>query len=136
MSEQAPEQVPETASETPVETTTEPETYSADYVKELRAEAAERRVKAKRVDTANERLARAYASQDGRLVDVNELAFTEAMLDDDGLADPAKVTAAIDELLTAKPYLANQRPQQPIPQGVREDVPDQPGLFSLLRDRM
>jgi hypothetical protein len=139
MSEQAPEateQTAETAPQAPSEDVSEPETYSADYVKELRAEAAERRVKAKRVDVANERLASAYAAKDGRLVDASELTFSDAMLDDDGLVDPAKVSEAIDELLAAKPYLASQRPQQPIAQGVREDVPDQPGLFSLLRDRM
>jgi len=139
MSEQAPEateQTAETAPQAPSEDVSEPETYSADYVRELRAEAAERRVKAKRVDVANERLASAYAAKDGRLVDASELTFSDAMLDDDGLVDPAKVSEAIDELLAAKPYLASQRPQQPIAQGVREDVPDQPGLFSLLRDRM
>ena len=139
MSEPVPEQVeqvPETEPETPTEATTEPETYSADYVKELRAEAAERRVKAKRVDEANERLVSAYARHDGRLVDASELSYDDSMLDDDGLIDPDKVSAAIDELLAAKPYLASARPQQPIAQGVREDVPDQPGLFSLLRDRI
>lgn len=133
---EAPEQVTETPPETPSEATSEPETYSAEYVKELRAEAAERRVKAKRVDSANERLVNAYAAQDGRLVNPAELTYSEALLDDDGLVDPDKVSAAIGELVAAKPYLANQRPPQPIAQGVREDVPDQPGLFSLLRDRM
>ncbi len=139
MTEQAPEQfeqVAEAPSETVTEATTEPETYSADYVRELRAEAAERRVKAKRVDEANARLVSAYARHDGRLVDASELSYDDGMLDDDGLIDPDKVSAAIDELLAAKPYLASNRPTQPIAQGVREDVPDQPGLFSLLRERM
>lgn len=118
------------------EATSEPDTYSADYVRELRAENAERRLKAKRVDEANARLARAYAQQDGRLIESNELAYGDHLLDDDGLVDPAKVTAAIDALLQSKPYLASQRPLQPIAQGVRQDVPEQPGLFSLLRERM
>lgn len=139
MSEPAPEtteQPAETTPEAPSEATSEPDTYSADYVRELRAENAERRLKAKRVDDPNTRLARAYAQQDGRLIESSELAYGEHLLDDDGLVDPAKVTAAIDELLQAKPYLASQRPLQPIAQGVREDVPEQPGLFSLLRERM
>lgn len=139
MSEPAPEATEQAAETTPVapsEATSEPDTYSADYVRELRAENAERRLKAKRVDDANSRLARAYAQQDGRLIESSELAYGEHLLDDDGLVDPAKVTAAIDALLQAKPYLASQRPLQPIAQGVREDVPDQPGLFSLLRERI
>lgn len=139
MSEQLPEateQPAEATPDAPSEATSEPDTYSADYVRELRAESAERRVKAKRVDEANARLARAYAVQDGRLIESGELAYGEHLLDDDGLVDPVKVTAAIDELLQAKPYLASQRPAQPIAQGVREDVPEQPGLFALLRDRM
>jgi len=126
----------ETPPETPSEATTEAETYSAEYVRELRAEAAERRVKAKRVDTANERLVTAYAAQDGRLVNADELTYSEALLDDDGVVDPTKVAAAISELVTAKPYLASQRPVQTVAQGVRQDVPETPGLFSLLRERM
>lgn len=126
----------EQPSEAPADETAEPETFSAEYVRELRAESAERRVKAKRVDEANTRLARAYATQDGRLVDTAELSYGDHLLDDDGLVDVAKVTAAIDELLKVKPYLANQRPQQTIAQGVREDVPEQPGLFALLRERV
>lgn len=139
MSEEAPEATEQPAETTPVaasEATSEPDTYSAEYVRELRAENAERRMKAKRVDDANTRLARAYAQQDGRLIESSELTYGEHLLDDDGLVDPAKVTAAIDALLQAKPYLASQRPLQPIAQGVREDVPEQPGLFSLLRERM
>lgn len=136
MSEQATEQpMPPDASSATAEATSEPETYSADYVRELRAESAERRVKAKRVDEANARLARAYAQQDGRLVAPTELGYGEHLLDEDGLVDATKVTAAIDELLRAKPYLATQRPQQPIAQGVRQNVPEQPSLFALLRQR-
>jgi hypothetical protein len=113
----------------------EPETYSAEYVKELRAEAAERRVKAKKVDAANERLARAYAAQDGRLIDAAELQFDPSLLDDDGLVDAQRVSDRISTLLQSKPYLASMRPVQPVAQGVREDLPEQPGLFALLRER-
>lgn len=105
------------------EATSEAETYSADSVRELRAESAERRVKAKRVDEANARLARAYAQQDGRLIEPGELTYGDHLLNDDSLVDPDKVSSAIDALLTAKPYPATQRPSQTIAQGAREDVP-------------
>lgn len=112
-----------------------PESFSADYVRDLREEAAAHRVKAKRVDDANARLVAAYATADGRLVDVEALTMSEDMLDDDGLVDPAKVTAAIADLIAAKPYLASRKPTTPLPQGVREDVPTTPGLFDLIRER-
>jgi len=112
-----------------------PETFSADYVRDLREEAAAHRVKAKRIDDANARLVAAYAQADGRLVDVEALAMGEDMLDDDGLVDPAKVTDAIGELIAAKPYLASRKPTTPLPQGVREDAPTVPGLFDFIRQR-
>lgn len=129
-----PQAVPEP--EASPDPSSEPDTYSADYVRELRAESAERRVKAKRVDDANARLAQAYAQQDGRLIAPSELTYGDHLLDDDGLVDAVKVSAAIDELLQAKPYLATQRPLQPIAQGVRQEVPEPQGLFSLLRERI
>lgn len=112
-----------------------PETFSADYVRDLREEAAAHRVKAKRVDDANARLVAAYAAQDGRLVDVEALTMSEAMLDDEGLVDPEKVATAIGDLITAKPYLASRKPTMPLPQGVREDVPTAPSLFDFIRQR-
>lgn len=122
--------------QTDAEATIEPETYSADYVRQLRAEAAERRLKAKKVDEANQRLVRSYAQADGRLVNAEELAFDESLLGEDGIVDREKVAAAVSELLLAKPYLATTRPSQVIAQGVRDDVPDTPGLLSLLRQRI
>jgi hypothetical protein len=114
----------------------EQETYSAEYVRELRAESAARRVKARKIDDANDRLLRAYAATDGRLVDPGELVMTDALLDDDGLIDPAKVTDAIGELLQAKPYLASLRNVQPIAQGVTTTPPQPQGLFDLIRERL
>lgn len=112
-----------------------PESFSADYVRDLREEAAAHRVKAKRIDDANARLVAAYATADGRLVDVEALTMSEDMLDDDGLVDPEKVAGAIADLITAKPYLASRKPTTPLPQGVREDVPTMPGLFDFIRER-
>ena len=112
-----------------------PESFSADYVRDLREEAAAHRVKAKRVDDANARLVAAYAIADGRLVDVEALTMSGDMLDDDGLVDPEKVAGAIADLIAAKPYLASRKPTTPLPQGVREDVPTMPGLFDFIRER-
>lgn len=113
----------------------EPETFSADYVKTLREEAASHRVKAKRTDEANARLLQALAQADGRLIEAGELAFTGDLIDDDGIVDGVKVTAAIDALIAAKPYLSSRRPTMPIAQGVQTTVPETPGLFALIRER-
>ena len=112
-----------------------PESFSADYVRDLREEAAAHRIKAKRIDDANARLVAAYATADGRLVDVEALTMSGDMLDDDGLVDPEKVAGAIADLIAAKPYLASRKPTTPLPQGVREDVPTMPGLFDFIRER-
>lgn len=112
------------------------ETFSAEYVTQLREESAAHRVKAKRIDSANARLVAAYAAADGRLVDVEALTFDEALLDDDGLVDRDKVAAAIAALIEAKPYLASRTPATVLPQGVRADAPAAPGLFDFIRDRV
>lgn len=118
-----------------VETDAEGETFTREYVERLRAEAAAHRVKAKRTDDANARLTASYAAATGRLVDVDALPYTEDLLGDDGLVDPERVAAAVDTLVQAKPYLARRTPTTPISQGVRTDVAEPPGLFSLIRDR-
>jgi hypothetical protein len=111
------------------------DTFSAEYVAQLREESAAHRVKAKRIDSANDRLVAAYAAADGRLVDVEALTFDEALLDGDGLVDRAKVADAIAALIEAKPYLASRTPATVLPQGVRADAPAAPGLFDLIRQR-
>lgn len=128
------DQVPETGTDTDQEP--EPDTFSADYVKQLREEAAAHRVKAKRTDEANERMVRAVAQMDGRLVNADEVTLTDAMLDDDGIADPDKVRAVIGELIAAKPYLAKRTPTTPLPMGVRQEIEPPPSLFSLVRERL
>jgi hypothetical protein len=113
----------------------EPESFSAEYVKTLREEAASQRVKARRTDEANARLLQALAQADGRLIEAGELAFTSDLIDDDGIVDGGKVTAAIDALIAAKPYLSSRRPTMPIAQGVQTQLPETPGLFTLIRER-
>lgn len=109
--------------------------FGADYVRQLREEAAAHRVKAKRVDDANARLLASYASADGRLVDPAELPLRPALLDESGIVDPAKVADAIADLIEAKPYLA-VRQVPSIPQGVMQTPPSGESLFDLLRERM
>ena len=109
--------------------------FGADYVRQLREEAAAHRVKAKRVDDANARLLASYASADGRLVDPAELQLQPALLDESGLVDPGKVADAIEQLVHAKPYLA-ARQVPAIAQGVMQTPPAEESLFDLMRQRM
>ena len=129
---QSVEQIPTDTEPAPE---TEPASFSAEYVKTLREEAASQRVKAKRTDEANARLLQALAQADGRLIEANELAFTDDLIDEVGIVDSVKVTAAIDRLIQAKPYLASRRPTMPIAQGVQTQLPETPGLFTLIRER-
>jgi len=111
-------------------------TFSADYVKELRDEAASHRIKAKRVDDANLKLARALVEIDGRLVNPEEFTVTDELLDDNGIVDSIKVQAAIAELVTSKPYLSKSKAITPITQGMQTEMESTPSLFALVRERI
>lgn len=128
----APEPEPAAPEEAPEP---EPEVFTAEYVAKLREESAANRIKAKRVDEANTRLVAALAQADGRLVEADMLPYSDDLLDDDGLVDPAKVHTAIGALIAARPYLATRTPTAPIPQGVRADAPAEVGLFDFIRQR-
>lgn len=141
MSEPTPEttteSVPDPSADVTAEQTAETEqTFSADYVKALREEAASHRVKAKRIDDANQRLLRSLVEVDGRLINPDDLPLSADLLDDDGLTDKVKVQAAIQALLDARPYLARRTPTTPLPQGVRQDVEQAPSLFGLVKARL
>jgi hypothetical protein len=130
---------PETPAETPVEALGNSQSaedadqvFDLEYVTKLRQEAAEGRVKAKRADTLARQTVKALAANDGRLIDVDDLAFDAQFLDDDGLVDSEKVTAAIDELVKRKPHLAAQRPSGIVPQGARPE-PTRLDLHGMLR---
>lgn len=116
------------------EATDEPQTYSADYVAKLRQEAAESRVKAKRADDLARQVVRATAKADGRLIDVEDLAFDATFITEEGTVDLDRVTAAIDSLVERKPHLASRRPTTPIPQGARQES-EQVSLLALLNGR-
>ncbi len=109
-----------------------PEVFDRAYVQKLREEAAGHRVKAKRTDALNARLATAHAALTGKLADPTDLPFTDDLLDDDGLVDEDKVRAAVDALLERKPHLASRRPTGDVGQGARPTEPEF-SLAGLLR---
>ncbi len=90
----------------------EPKTFSAEYVSEIRKEAADHRTKAKELAT---RLHAELVRQTGRLADPSELPFDQAHLD-----DPDALKTAIDELLTRKPHYAARTPNGNIGQGAKD----------------
>ena len=108
----------------------EPETFPREYVTKLRQEAADARVKAKDRDQLAARLHTAQVAATGRLADPTDLPFDEAYLD-----DPEALSAAIEQLLTAKPHLASRRPSGDVSQGLRGTPSPQPSndLAAILR---
>jgi hypothetical protein len=108
----------------------EPDTFPRAYVEQLRKENADRRKKAEETEARNQRLVRglllAEIRHDGRLADPGDLldgADTAALLDDDGAVDPAKVKAAVTELLGRKPHYA-KRISGDVGQGARPGPTD------------
>lgn len=107
----------------------EPDTFDRAYVEKLRAEAAEHRVKAKRAEEYAQEVFYGRVAALGKLADPTDLSYDEALLE-----DRSAMEAAIDELLTRKPHLADRRPtgdvdQGPRPQGQTVD------LAGMLRSR-
>lgn len=110
---------------------TEETTFSADYVKELREEAAGHRTRAKAAEEAlsplQARLFTMLVEKTGRLADPSDLPFDAALLEDE-----EALTGAIDALLEAKPHLASRRVVGDIGQGAGEPKADV-DLAGLLR---
>lgn len=110
------------------------ETFPRSYVEELRKESAGYRDRAKQSDELARRLVTSYAASTNRLVDPGDLAYTDELLGDDGYPDQAKVTAAVDELVRVKPYLASRRPPVvDIGQGAQDETTESVSFGSLLR---
>lgn len=105
----------------------EPDTFPRAYVEQLRREAAEQRVKAKRADELGHRLHLALVAATGRLADPDDLPYSP-----DHLEDPDALAAAIDALLARKPHLASRRPAGDIGQGVGR-VSEDVSLAGILR---
>ena len=104
-----------------------PETFPRAYVEQLRQEAADARVKAKRADAYAEQLFVARVAATGRLADPSDLPFDLALVD-----DHPGLEAAIDALLATKPHLASRTPRGNIGQGTTAS-PDTVDLAALLR---
>lgn len=108
----------------------EPETFPLSYVKELRQEAAEHRVRAKRADELAAALWNARVAATGRMADPTDL----PMPDDADPLDVEVVGAAVDELLARKPHLASRRPKGTVGQGVTAPS-GEVDLAAMLRGR-
>lgn len=129
----APES-PENGTETGAQGTegtgeTEPDTFPRAVVEDLRKENATYRDKAKRADDYGQRLHTALVAATGRLADPSDLVFDAAHLDDE-----TALTAAVDDLLAAKPHLASRRPAGDIGQGATAAT-DSVDLAGILRAR-
>lgn len=109
------------------ESESEPDTFDRAYVEKLRQENGKYRQRAQRADDLAHRLHTALVEQTGKLADASDLPFDEKHLDD---AD--SLTAAIDELLTAKPHLAARRIAGDIGQGASKPS-DGVNLLNILR---
>lgn len=107
--------------------TPDPETFPREYVEQLRQEAAEARVKAKKADTYAEQLFYARVAATGRLADPSDLPF-----DADALDDLPAMEAAIDTLIATKPHLASRTPRGDIGQGITTTDTDV-NLAAILR---
>lgn len=90
----------------------EQDTFPREYVEKLRDESARYRQRAGQADDLAAKLHTALVTATGRLMNADDLEFDETHLD-----DPEKLTAAIDELLEAKPYLGKRTPKGDIGQG-------------------
>lgn len=106
-----------------------PKTYSEDYVKSLRDEAAGHRVRAKDRDVLADRLVVALAAADGRLADPDDLPRSAELLAEITVEN---ITAAVGALLARKPHLASRRPTGDAQQGARTEEPSL-SLSGLLR---
>lgn len=140
MTDQTPtlDDAPATVTETPealsnAESSQESDgTFDPAYIAQLRQEAAEGRVKAKRADALARQAVKAIAASDGRLIDADDLAFDQQFLDDEGLVDTDRVRAAIAALVERKPHLAARRPSSSITQGAQPEA-SQATLLDFLR---
>lgn len=88
------------------------QTFTAEYVRKLREEAAAQRVKAKRADDLAQEVFRLRVAATGRLADPTDLAYDEALLEDE-----EALSGAIDDLLTARPHYAARRAAGSVGQG-------------------
>lgn len=108
----------------------DPDVFPREYVENLRQENGKYRLRAGQADTYAERLHTELVRATGRLADPTDLKF-----DEDHLADPDKMVAAVDDLLARKPHLASRKPSGDIGQGGRGSADAPMGLLDLLKSR-
>lgn len=106
----------------------DPDVFPREYVENLRQENGRYRQRAGQADTYAERLHTALVAATGKLADPTDLPF-----DEDLLAEPDKMVAAIDDLLSRKPHLASRKPSGDIGQGGRGSGDAPLGLLDLLK---
>ncbi|KKB99604.1 hypothetical protein [Mycolicibacter arupensis] len=106
------------------------DTFPREVVEKLRQESGKYRQRAQRADELAHRLHAELVRATGRLADPADLEF-----DEDHLADPDKLTAAVDELLAARPHLASRRPVGDIGQGQHGNGGGEFSLLGMLKER-
>lgn len=119
----------ETPNPDPAPEPEEPEVFPRQVVEDLRKENGKYRQRAQQSDAYAARLHTELVRATGRLADPTDLAF-----DEDHLADPDTMVAAIDALLEAKPHLASRRPVGDIGQGQRGPASQPFSLLQTLKD--
>lgn len=115
---------------TEVETPEDTETFSREYVTKLRDENAKLRVRAQGADELRHRLHTELVRATGKLADPADLEYS-----DTHLTDHDTLTAAIDELVTAKPHL-RARTFSDVGQGQRGTEAEPVSLLSILKGRV
>lgn len=121
----------ETAAETTGATAGTAETFSADYVRQLRDEAAKLRVRAQHTDELRARLHTELVRATGKLADPNDFPYSPE--DADLLDDPEALNAAIDALLAEKPHLRSRTPRGDIGQGKRGTADNPVNFLDILK---
>lgn len=121
--------------ETPENPASEPKTFGEGYVKELRQEAADSRVKAKENEEQMTAFRDAYREavlkDECRELLVEPLAWSDDFTGEDGMPDRAKIKEAAEALALEKPHLA--RIATPIPLGPQGEDTAPVDLAGILR---
>jgi hypothetical protein len=108
----------------PEEQQQEPKTYDEEYVKGLRDEAAQARLKAKQATTLETALREAVVSKVAGpiLQDTTTLEWSDEFNDENGMPNPDAIRKAAEALAAAKPTLS--RVGGPVMQGHRGEQSD------------
>ncbi|MDN4518150.1 hypothetical protein QYF68_09965 [Mycolicibacterium austroafricanum] len=111
-----------------LESDRDPDTFPREVVEDLRKENGRYRQRAQKADDYAKRLHTELVRATGKLADPSDLPF-----DEEHLADPERMSAAVDDLLARKPHLATRKPAGDIGQGGRGSGDAPLGLLDLLK---